>query len=68
MILILILTGCSTKEQEGITNIKKEQDVEIKVEKDKNSEPITLNLEGGDWGGYLSPYTIIQGGDQAHIK
>lgn len=50
MILILILTGCSTKEQEGITNIKKEQDVEIKVEKDKNSEPITLNLEGGDWG------------------
>ncbi len=56
MILILILTGCSTKEQEGITNIKKEQDVEIKVEKDKNSEPITLNLEGGDWG-YLSPYT-----------
>ena len=52
MVFVLLLTGCSANNKGADVN-PKEESVE-KVE--ENTEPLEINLAGGDWG-YPSPYT-----------
>ena len=59
MILGLILSGCT--EEKGEVNTSNSSNEEATVEETTSEEeiskiePLTLNLEGGDWG-YLTPY------------
>lgn len=56
MIFALLLSGCSSKKQDSAIKPNQEDNNETKGEKEDKTEPITLNMEGGDWG-YPSPYT-----------
>ena len=52
MVVVLLLSGCSANNKD--VDVSQKEESEKKVE--EKTEPLEINLPGGDWG-YPSPYT-----------